>query len=223
MDFKFPFVEIPKGTGLCLDIGCGSGSARKAIEDAGYIWVGVDIDTSRGIARLIEGDACALPFNSNTFDLIWMNCVLEHVQNPFLALEEMHRVLKIEGTLIGISGYLDPDSTHYCALTHLGLRKCLNNAGFLKCEIRPATSAFPVILRKYLMCLICYERKWITRVAFVLCKLLFGFLEISIFLLGLQRNILSCRSVTSYRNRFIDKIKEIDLHFAAYLVFRCWK
>jgi len=38
-------------------------------------------------------------FKSNFFDAIWMAHVLEHVQNPGIALQEIHRILKPEGFL----------------------------------------------------------------------------------------------------------------------------
>ena len=219
LDLKYPVVEVPGGTGLCLDIGCGSGRHRKLIEAAGYTWIGVDIDTSRGVARLAEADACALPFKSGSFDLVWMNCVLEHIQNPWSGLLEMHRVLKEGGRLVGVSGYLDPDSTHYCALTYLGLRQALSDAGFSRSDIRPATATFPVILRKYLMYLTGCEG-WSTRVAFAACRLMFVPLEKTLLVLGLLRNALPGRSVSAYGERFRQRSREIDRDFAAYLVFR---
>lgn len=222
MDFKYPVVEVPSGTGLCLDVGCGSGRHRKTIEAAGYIWIGADIDTSRGTARMIDADACVLPFKSGVFDLIWMNCVLEHVKNPWSCLFEVHRILKWGGRLIGVSGYLDPDSTHYCALTYLGLRQVLIDVGFSELEIQPATATFPVIFRKYLMYLIGYKG-WSTRVAFAASKFTFVPLQTAIFLLGLLRNTLPGRTISLYRKRFEQKSSEIDRDFAAYLVFRAQK
>lgn len=222
LDFKYPVVEVPIGRGRCLDVGCGSGRHRKTIEAAGYAWVGMDIDTSRGDARLIASDACALPFKSGVFSLVWMNCVLEHVQNPWSCLIEVHRVLMKEGKLVGVSGYLDPDSTHYCALSDLGLRQVLADTGFFEFKIQPATAAFPVILRKYLMSLIGHE-VWSIRVAFAVCKLLLVPLETVLFLVGLCRNALAGRSISAYRERIEHRNEKTDRDFAAYLVFHAQK
>lgn len=159
LNFNYPTIEIPEGTGFCLDIGCGSGKHRQQIEDAGYKWVGVDIDTSRGTARLLEGDACLLPFKPGVFNLVWMNCVLEHVRNPWIVLSEMRKVLAKGGGVAGVSGYLDPDSTHMCSLTYLGLKQVFTDVGFKDLELRPGTIVFPVILRKYFMYLFGYNNK----------------------------------------------------------------
>ena len=41
-----------------------------------------------------------LPFNKNTFDWVHMRAVLDHFQDPYLALKEAYRVLKVDGTLL---------------------------------------------------------------------------------------------------------------------------
>lgn len=45
----------------------------------------------------IVGDIHDLPFTDNSLDAITCIAVLEHVKNPFKAVEEMHRVLKPGG------------------------------------------------------------------------------------------------------------------------------
>jgi SAM-dependent methyltransferase len=47
----------------------------------------------------IIGDIHAMPFQSNTQDAIICLAVLEHVENPILAMQEMYRVLKPGGKL----------------------------------------------------------------------------------------------------------------------------
>ncbi len=45
----------------------------------------------------IVGDIHNLPFDANTIDAIFCLAVLEHVENPFKAVDEMHRVLRPGG------------------------------------------------------------------------------------------------------------------------------
>ena len=48
----------------------------------------------------ILGDICAHDFGETSFDVIVLSEVLEHVPAPHLAIENIHRILKIDGRLI---------------------------------------------------------------------------------------------------------------------------
>lgn len=48
----------------------------------------------------VKADLCMLPFESNTYDLILCNHVLEHIPNDEKAIKEIYRVLKPAGTAI---------------------------------------------------------------------------------------------------------------------------
>lgn len=60
-----------------------------------------------------------LPFENNSFDVITALEVIEHVKDEKKAIEEMHRVLNTNGTLIlttpnkGLFSFLDPDNYVY--------------------------------------------------------------------------------------------------------------
>lgn len=45
----------------------------------------------------VKVDLCHLPFNDNTFDVIFCNHVLEHIPNDIQALHQLYRVLKPGG------------------------------------------------------------------------------------------------------------------------------
>ncbi len=47
--------------------------------------------------RFVQGDASQLPFEDNTFDVVYGRYILEHVSNPTQVLHEVWRVLKPEG------------------------------------------------------------------------------------------------------------------------------
>ena len=99
-----------------LDCGCGSGSITIGLAEAvapGQV-TGVDISAIE-IERAQERAAAAsltnvhfktgnlthLDFPDNTFDALFSHNVLEHVNEPAIALQEMRRVLK-PGGVIGI-------------------------------------------------------------------------------------------------------------------------
>ncbi len=48
----------------------------------------------------VKADICKLPFESNIYDLVFCNHVLEHVPDDQKAMSELYRVLKKGGTLI---------------------------------------------------------------------------------------------------------------------------
>lgn len=57
---------------------------------------------SRGIGSdkpHVDGDICQLPFKADSLDGIVCKEVLEHVYNPFMAVNEMFRVLKKKGKI----------------------------------------------------------------------------------------------------------------------------
>ncbi|WP_408960518.1 class I SAM-dependent methyltransferase [Natrinema sp. 74] len=97
-----------------LDVGCGTGiMARRAATHVGEqgTVVGIDINeamltvartATADITPAIEwrqGDATALPFSDETFDVIFCQQALQFVEDPAVALREMHRVLAPEGRL----------------------------------------------------------------------------------------------------------------------------
>ena len=62
-------------------------------------WNYVSIDLKSPIAD-IKANVYNLPFKENYFDLILCNHVLEHIEDDYKALNELHRVIKNKGTLI---------------------------------------------------------------------------------------------------------------------------
>ena len=86
---------VKKGSKI-LDLGCGSGIAAKNFQDFfGAKVLGVDIRDNRLVPipfKLIDGKN--LPFEDNTFDVVLINYVLHHCQNPEEILKEAKRVSK---------------------------------------------------------------------------------------------------------------------------------
>ena len=60
----------------------------------------------------VKMDIHAIPFEANTFDVIFCNHVLEHVANDMLAMREMHRVLKPGGWAILQIPFFHPIPEH---------------------------------------------------------------------------------------------------------------
>lgn len=98
--------------GSLLDVPAGTGALALRIKDLGFSVSCCDIDLSLFSAPGIEirrGDLNQfLPYPSGAFDFI--TCVegLEHLENPFNAIREFHRILKPGGKLIiSLPNYLN--------------------------------------------------------------------------------------------------------------------
>jgi len=127
MATHYPLPQSEKA--ICLDLGCGHGGYKRFIEQLGYVWCGVDYSRK---GAPIFADAHALPFMSNSFELISSLAVLEHLKFPDVALREAFRILQPGGTFIGSVTYLVPfhDTASYFNMTHCGLETALSDAGF---------------------------------------------------------------------------------------------
>lgn len=95
-----------------LDVGCGAGySLMKAKNQLNCDIKGIDPEPgAHGVGRytseewkslpIIQGSAENLPYEDNSFDVVYSSHVLEHVTSEQQALDEMKRVLKPGGVLI---------------------------------------------------------------------------------------------------------------------------
>lgn len=86
-----------------LDLGCGNGGNKKHLKSIGFTNItSVDFE-SQGAEYLV--DVHRLPFASDSFDMILTTATLEHFYNPFIAFNEMSRVLKPQGRLIATGSF----------------------------------------------------------------------------------------------------------------------
>jgi len=98
-DIRWLDEAIPKGNGLALDLGGGRGGLRILLEQKGWRYVNADLRPSRnGFA--VCADAHRLPFRDGVFGLVVAKDSLEHFENPWLAMEEIRRVLADGGMLV---------------------------------------------------------------------------------------------------------------------------
>ena len=113
---------------VALDLGCGDTRARPLLEKAGYRYVGIDY-TAPEASYL--ADAHALPFAAETFDLVATTAVIEYLRHPYVAMQEVHHVLRPGGVFAGNVGFLVPYlPVTYFHHTHMGILSTLTHAGF---------------------------------------------------------------------------------------------
>lgn len=84
---------------ILLDIGSKDGKKAKYVADKGQLIMS-DLTLPQNISPFVRADATSLPFRSNSFDLVTIFHVLEHITNGELVLEEIIRVLKNNGIML---------------------------------------------------------------------------------------------------------------------------
>ena len=91
-----------------LDVGCGNGLYLQRMGPTGADAVGCDLSygmlsSARPHPRLANGDAQALPFRTNTFDVVLAPHMLYHVTDRRTAVHELRRVLRSGGTCVAVT------------------------------------------------------------------------------------------------------------------------
>lgn len=97
-----------------LDVGCG----QKKLPGA----VGIDINEDSQADIVHNINKTPWPFDENSFDLVFLNHVLEHVDDILNVMNEIHRILKKGGRVIvavpyfrSIDTFTDPTHKHFFA------------------------------------------------------------------------------------------------------------
>lgn len=146
----------------CLDIGCGLGDISLGLADYGYEVVGIDSDPEAieiaNIGKICSGkDVRFFVFNAenlnkifphNSFDVVLMNGVLEHLKNPGKVLKNVYYILKPDGWLyLSTPNKLFPIDLHSGILfkswldsnlyTWKGLKRVLERNGFKVYDMTP--------------------------------------------------------------------------------------
>lgn len=96
-----------------LDAGCGTGLILRKLPKG---TIGIDINPRNikrakkhaPLAKVIQGDVEKLPFKKETFTTIVSTEVIEHQPDPKPTVQELRRVLKKNGVLIGSVPAISP-------------------------------------------------------------------------------------------------------------------
>ena len=94
-------------TGRALDVGCGRGITLSQLRDEGWATAGVEIsETAAAQARAALGDSIFVgdvvegPWEPESFDVVVLWHVLEHLPDPFAVLAKTRQLLRPGGLLV---------------------------------------------------------------------------------------------------------------------------
>jgi len=138
-----------------LDVGPGDGKYLEFFNNFNNESVGVDVSIpnimhmkERGL-NVVSADLNEkLPFNDETFDVVFMSHVLEHLDSPINSLRDTYRILKEGGilviclpvyksliSLLRSDHYFKKHSTHLYVLDIDSVKRLLQKTGFILKEI----------------------------------------------------------------------------------------
>jgi SAM-dependent methyltransferase len=92
--------------GTALDIGAGAGRNTRVLLEHGLDALAIENEETginlckKNHIPCLQGDVLNLPFAENSFSLITLMDVLEHIEDHEKAIKEIYRILKVNGKLI---------------------------------------------------------------------------------------------------------------------------
>jgi ubiquinone biosynthesis O-methyltransferase len=140
-----------------LDVGCGSGTLLSLLKRRGFRVRGVDFSSEAAAIAKSENDVNVavgsleeVHFHDESFDVITLFHVMEHVTNPRRVLEEVSRILRPNGAVIlqvpnieswqfkmfGAKWYGLDIPRHVIDYSKKSMLKLLSDAGFVLTRIR---------------------------------------------------------------------------------------
>jgi len=133
-------------SGRLIDIGCGIKPYRDLLKRYVTAHIGVDHEESSHSKANVDliGTAYVIPVPDKSFDSALCTAVLEHLEEPELALRECHRVLKVGGVAIysvPFIWHLHEEPRDFYRFTKYGLDYLFKKVGFEIIEIK-ALSGF---------------------------------------------------------------------------------
>ncbi len=137
--------------GKFLEIGCAGGAFLDAVRKAGYDVQGVEFSNdAAALARekfglnVITGDVTDGKFPDNTFDVVFMGDVLEHLPDPFATCCEVYRIMAHGGVFV-IECPMQTNTLFsrigFAAYRLLGRKATVNMPPYHLFEYRPASMA----------------------------------------------------------------------------------
>lgn len=156
-----------------LDIGAGEIPFREFYEDLNVITCDIENNSSGTIDHIIQANE-PLPFDNNSFDVIFLFDVLEHVKYDMNLLSECNRILKSKGILVLSIPFMyrfHEIPYDYRRYTKSGLEFILEDTGFKIIELQNVGSfvfTAQTLLLEHQVKILSLFRKIILRIIIIL-------------------------------------------------------
>lgn len=147
--------ELPKVNGTIIDVGCGAQPFRSLIPNQ-VKYIGIDTVDAKAnfgydVPDTIYFSGDTWPVEDGAVDCVLCSETLEHVLEPDLFLQEMHRCLRPKGRVIltvpfAARWHFIPYD--YWRFTPSGLNHLLHQAGFIEIEVYARGNAVTVACYK---------------------------------------------------------------------------
>jgi len=149
---------IPKYVeGHVLDVGAGSLLYKKILSKHALQYTSTDKYSTHELLDF-QYDATDLKFPPSSFDVVFCNQMLEHVEQPKTALSEIKKVMKDSGTLIvGVPFfyYLHGLPHDYFRYTEYGLKSMLKESGFDIINLNAVGGYFSTLIEPVNIVIVC--------------------------------------------------------------------
>lgn len=133
---------MPYLEGKVLNAGCGDRDISSLLLDGKAMEV-INCDIVSSIPGAIICDLSKIPLESESFDSVLCNAVLEHVPHPDVVMSEFRRLLKPGGNLVISVPFLQPyhpTPTDFRRFTFEGIKALADNSLFTITELRSVHS-----------------------------------------------------------------------------------
>lgn len=142
---------IPQVAEKVLDLGCGTAPLEDFLASITLDLTKCDWPNSLHSTNVdVEADISkGLPFSDESFDLIILSDVLEHIYTPHFLLREIRRILKPGGLLLGNSPFiylLHEEPYDYFRFTKHFYTKSFHDIGFSSFELVSFGASFELAL-----------------------------------------------------------------------------
>lgn len=150
--------------GRLADIGCGVKPYKEMASEFVDEHVGIDhAGTMHGISEIdLVGTVYSIPAPDESFDCVLCTYVLEHVEEPGLAIAEARRILKKGGTgiyTVPLFWHIHEEPRDFFRFTKYGLRYLFEKNGFEVLELKALSGFFVTVGQEASYFLIQYRGK----------------------------------------------------------------